>query len=58
MKGYTIFTGVNGVIDICDKINIYDNTEMLKIVMAIEKGKIEWKDKKIPGWLRNFFKSI
>ncbi len=37
------------------KINIYDNTEMLKIVMSIEKGKIVWKDRKIPNWLRNSF---
>lgn len=30
---------LNSVIDMCDKINIYDNIEMLKIVMSIEKAK-------------------
>ncbi|AKA69446.1 MULTISPECIES: zeta toxin family protein [Clostridium] len=49
---------LNRVIDICDKINIYDNTEMLKIVMSIENGKIVWKDRKIPNWICNSFKNI
>ncbi len=39
------------VINICDKINIYDNSEMFKLVMIIKDGEVVWQDKKIPNWL-------
>ena len=39
------------VISICDKINIYDNSEMFKLVMVIKDGEIIWKEKKTPNWL-------
>ena len=39
------------VISICDKINIYDNSEMFKLVMIIKDGEIVWKEKKTPNWL-------
>lgn len=42
---------LKNVIDICHKINIYDNTEMLKLVMVIDSGKVMWKDSKTPNWL-------
>ncbi|URZ06113.1 zeta toxin family protein [Clostridium felsineum] len=42
---------------VCDKIDIYDNTEMLKLVMSIEKGRIIWQHRKIPNWLNNFLKT-
>ena len=35
----------------CNKVNIYDNTEMFKLVMAFDNGKMIWQDKKIPNWL-------
>lgn len=39
------------VINFCDKINIYDNTDMFKIVMVIENGNIIWKDRNLPKWV-------
>ena len=39
------------VINICDKINIYDNSETFKLVMVIKDGEVVWKDKKTPNWL-------
>ena len=39
------------VINICDKINIYDNSEMFKLVMVIKDGEVFWKDKRTPNWL-------
>ncbi|HBJ1648116.1 ATPase [Clostridium botulinum] len=39
------------VVSICNKINIYDNSEMFKLIMVISNGKIIWQDKKIPNWL-------
>lgn len=35
---------------------IYDNTEMLKLVMVFNDGKMIWKDNKIPNWLNINFK--
>lgn len=32
-------------------INIYDNTDMFKLVMVISDGKIVWKDRNAPKWL-------
>ena len=46
---------LNNAINICDKINIYDNTEMFRLVMAFNNDKILWKDKRIPDWLNNNF---
>lgn len=45
------FKNLTNVISICDKINIYDNSEMFKLVMVIKDGEIIWKDKKRPNWL-------
>ncbi|MGL4874227.1 MAG: zeta toxin family protein [Clostridium sp.] len=42
---------LNNVIKICDKINIYDNSEMFNLLMIIENGKIIWEKKKNPSWL-------
>lgn len=39
-------------VDICNRINIYDNTDILKLVMVINNGKIVWQDTNIPEWLR------
>lgn len=46
---------LNKVIDICDRINIYDNTDMFKLVMVFDNGEMIWKDKKIPEWLNISF---
>ncbi|KOR24918.1 ATPase [Clostridium sp. L74] len=42
---------LNKVISMCDKINIYDNTEMFKLVMVVNNGEIIWKDRNRPNWL-------
>ncbi len=42
---------LNKVISICDKINIYDNTEMFKLVMVVKNEEIIWKDRNSPNWL-------
>ncbi|URZ15819.1 zeta toxin family protein [Clostridium felsineum] len=48
---------LKSLLNVCDKIDIYDNTEMLKLVMSIEKGRIIWQYRKIPNWLDKFLKS-
>lgn len=44
---------LDAVIDICDEVNIYDNSEVLREVIYLKNGKIIWKDKKIPKWANN-----
>lgn len=48
---------LNSILCVCNKVNIYDNTDMLEMVMSIEKGKIIWRGIRIPNWLDNFLKS-
>lgn len=38
------------VIDICDEINIYDNTNMFREIIDYKNGEIIWKDKYLPMW--------
>lgn len=44
------------VYSICDKINIYDNSEMFKLIAIIDLGKVIWKDKSMPQWARFLLK--
>ncbi|MDB2119038.1 MAG: hypothetical protein E6423_11655 [Clostridium sp.] len=44
---------MNDVIEICDEVNIYDNTEVLKEVIYLKNGKIIWSDNKVPNWAKN-----
>ena len=37
-------------IEICDEINVYDNTEIFKQAIDFKDGNIIWKDKNMPGW--------
>ena len=35
---------LNKIISICDEINIYDNTDIFKLVACVEQGKLVWKN--------------
>lgn len=50
---YDSLKNLNDVIDICDEVNIYDNSEVLREVIYLKNGKTIWKDKKIPNWANN-----
>ena len=47
---YESINNLKNIIDICDEINIYDNTEIFKEIIDFEKGKLIWKDIVIPNW--------
>lgn len=49
---YDSLKNLNEVIKICDEVNIYDNTEVLREIAYLKQGKIVWADKKIPKWLK------
>ncbi|MGL4655579.1 MAG: zeta toxin family protein [Sarcina sp.] len=38
--------------DICDVINIYDNTDKLRLIMNIESGLITWRSSDLPNWCK------
>lgn len=53
---YDSLTNLNNVITICDEVNIFDNTDVLKEVIYLKNDKIIWQDKKIPNWANNILK--
>ena len=48
---YESLKNLQRVIDICDEINVYDNTEMFKEIVNIKNGNILWKANSIPSWV-------
>lgn len=53
---YDSLNNLNNVITICDEVNIFDNTDVLKEVIYFKNGKLIWQDKKIPNWANNILK--
>jgi predicted ABC-type ATPase len=53
---YDSLNNLHNVITICDEVNIFDNTDILKEVIYFKDGKIIWQDKKIPNWANNILK--
>ena len=47
---YDSLENLNDAIKICDEINIYDNTEILKVIICIKNGKLIWNDRNVPSW--------
>ncbi|WP_066875267.1 zeta toxin family protein [Clostridium mediterraneense] len=41
---------LKNIIEFCDVLNIYDNTDRFKIVAIFEKGELIWKDRVLPEW--------
>ncbi|EPY2276338.1 ATPase [Clostridium sporogenes] len=50
---YDSLNNLNNVIEMCDEVNIYDNTEVLREIIYLKNDKIIWRDKKIPNWANN-----
>lgn len=46
------------VIPICDEINIYDNTDIFKLIVCVREGSIIWNEEKLPDWIKGIVKSI
>ena len=40
------------IILMCDEINIYDNSDIFKLIACIRNGKIIWSDEKLPDWIK------
>jgi len=53
---YDSLNNLNYVIEVCDEVNIYDNTEVLKEVIYLKNDEIIWREKKIPNWANDILK--
>ncbi|AUN16821.1 ATPase [Clostridium botulinum] len=53
---YDSLNNLNNIIEMCDEVNIYDNTEVLREIIYLKNDKIIWKDKKIPNWANNILR--
>ena len=49
---YDSLDNLKRIIDICDEINIYDNSNMFREIINIEAGKIVWKSNNMPEWAK------
>ena len=54
---YASLKNLKGTIEICDEINVYDNTEIFKEIIEFKDGKLIWKDKNMPSWVNNILDS-
>jgi predicted ABC-type ATPase len=43
------------VIDICDELNIYDNTNKFEQIAYIVNGELRWKSTVLPNWAKEIF---
>lgn len=50
---YDSIENLKKILNICDEINIYDNTEMFKEIIDFENGKIKWIATNLPEWTRS-----
>lgn len=39
------------VVNLCDQVKIYDNTNKFKAILAIKSGTLIWKDDILPSWI-------
>ena len=49
---YESLNNLKRILDICDEINIYDNSERFREIINIEEGKVIWKAESIPSWAK------
>lgn len=47
---YESIKNLKEIINVCDEINIYDNTEVFKEIAFFNKGELVWKEKHVPKW--------
>lgn len=53
---YESLDNLKEVLDICNEVNIYDNTNKFKRVAYICDGIIRWKRDMIPKWSNDILK--
>lgn len=47
---YESLKNLNEALQMCDEVNIYDNSEKFRQLIYISEGSLIWKDKNLPDW--------
>ena len=50
---YASLKNLKGVLEICNEINVYDNTEIFREIIDFKDGSLIWKAKNMPLWTDN-----
>lgn len=48
---YQSLEHLKSVIELCDEVNIYDNTTKMTQIMYIRNGKLLWHGENLPSWV-------
>ncbi|WP_411682380.1 hypothetical protein [Clostridium thailandense] len=46
---------LKSIVDICDELNIYDNTNKFEQIAYIVNGELKWKSVVLPNWTKDLF---
>ncbi|MDP4147002.1 MAG: zeta toxin family protein [Bacillota bacterium] len=46
---------LKSIIDVCDELNIYDNTNKFEQIAYIVNGELKWKSVVLPNWAKDLF---
>ena len=52
---YASLKNLKGVVEICNEINVYDNTEIFREIIDFKDGNLIWKARNMPRWTDNIF---
>ncbi|GAA0735133.1 zeta toxin family protein [Clostridium oceanicum] len=55
---YESLDNLKQVLNLCDEVNIYDNTKSIEEIAYLINGIIEWKSENIPKWSEEIFKKL
>ena len=53
---YESLENLNQIIEICDEVNIYDNTDRFKEIIYFKDGNLIWNDNMLPKWANKLAK--
>ena len=53
---YESLENISQIIEVCDEVNIYDNTYRFKEILYFKDGNLVWNDKEIPNWAEKLTK--
>ena len=53
---YESLENLNQIIEICDEVNIYDNTDRFKEIIYFKDGNLIWNDNMLPKWVNKLVK--
>lgn len=53
---YDSLNNLKEISNVCDEINIYDNTKRFREIAYFKNGNLKWKDNNIPVWAVDILK--